>query len=606
MISKKTFRTLLVTLGLCLLAGCASTSGPRTTRARYSANQYLQMAVSATGNTKQAYLLRAANRFIDVRQVSLAQFVYNQTSNDLPPNLRLKKQLISAKLLMAYNQNDNALNALQAMNQDHSAWMREDKIEWHTIAAQANEKLGNVNASIAQRSAVIPLLPSDEQKSRLLSIWRTLENISTQRIRNLLAQATTPTVKGWLSLATITDQSNVTPQALSQQLQSWKAEYPGHPATALLPSNIRQLNNIPTNHPRRIALLLPLTGHYASAGNAIRNGFFAAYYNAKERGQATSEIIIVNTANKNIAAAYQEAVSKGANFIVGPLTKNNVANLAKATRISVPTLALNSPPSLTNRAISNLYQFGLSPIDEAKQAAMKAWDAHRHSALLIAPNNAWGQTIAKAFESTWQALGGQIVGKLAYSGQQKLSQEVRHLLNVDQASWNETVLKRVLRERLRYIPRRRKDADVIFMMATPGMARQIRPLLNYYYAGGIPVYSISNIYSGLPNAHRDRDLNGIRFPDMPWVLSGRMKPASLNAVRQHVKSIWPKSYALQPKLFALGVDAYDIIPKLNKMAVLPDLGTPAATGTLYLDKNHHIYRKLRWSKISGGLPHKFQ
>ena len=90
---------------------------------------------------------------------------------------------------------------------------------------------------------------------------------------------------------------------------------------------------------------------------------------------------------------------------------------------------------------------------------------------------------------------------------------------------------------------------------------------------------------------------------MPWVLSARMKPDTLNYIRQHARQIWPKSYASEPKLIALGVDAYDIIPKLNRMAMLPDLGTPAATGTLYLDRNQHIYRKLRWSKIINGVPY---
>ena len=120
------------------------------------------------------------------------------------------------------------------------------------------------------------------------------------------------------------------------------------------------------------------------------------------------------------------------------------------------------------------------------------------------------------------------------------------------------------------------------------------------------MYTISNVYAGHPNARRDHDLNGVNFPDMPWVLNGRMKPDSLNSIRERVKQVWPQSYASAPKLYALGVDAYDIIPKINKMAMLPDLGTPAATGTLYLDQNHHIYRKLKWSTISNGIPHRIQ
>ena len=594
---KKTFRTLLLIVAFGLLTGCASTSGPRATR--YSANQYLRMAANTTGNTKQAYLLQAANQLINEKKANQARSVLKQTADNLPTNLRLKKQLVSAKLLIAYRQNDAALSTLQSMNPDQPSWTRKDKIEWYRIAAQANENLGNINTSIQQRSDIIALLPNDEKKPELLAIWNHLQNINSSRIHDLLSQATTPTVKGWLSLVAITDQSTILPQQLSNELQRWKLEYGNHPAVALLPANMRQLKNMPSHQPQHIALLLPLTGPYAKAGNAIRNGFFSAYYHAKQQGQPISEVTIINTADKNISQAYQEAVSKGANFVVGPLIKSDIAKLVKSTRLSVPTLALNMVPGVSNR---NLYQFGLSPMDEARQAAIKAWDSHYYSTLVIAPKNNWGQSIVATFEKTWQSLGGQVVGKLAYTSQQNLSAEIRRLLNVDQATWNEVALKHVLRERLRYIPRRRKDTDMIFLVATPSMARQIRPLLRYFYAGNIPIYSISNVYTGQPNTHRDHDLNGIHFPDMPWVLSAIMKPDTLNSIRQHVRQIWPQSYASEPKLIALGVDAYDIIPKLNRMAMLPDLGTPAATGTLFLDRNQHIYRKLRWSKIRNGIP----
>ncbi|MCB1827044.1 MAG: penicillin-binding protein activator, partial [Coxiellaceae bacterium] len=321
MIFKKTFRTILVTLGLCLLAGCASnTSGPRTAKqSAYSANQYLQMANNAEGLAKQGYLLQAANQFINEQQLARAQDVYNQVSDTLPPNLRIKKQLISAELLMAYNQPANALTTLQSMNKDHASWTRRDQIEWYQLAARANQKLGNINASISQRSAIVALLPGDQQKAQLLTIWQTLENISAARIRSMLDQATNNDVKGWLSLAIITDRANSTPQILSQQLQHWKNEYPNHPASALLPANMRQLSMSSSNHPQHIALLLPMTGRYASAGKAIRNGFFAAYYNAKKQGKNTPEITVIDTGDKPITTAYQEAVSKGANFVVGPL-----------------------------------------------------------------------------------------------------------------------------------------------------------------------------------------------------------------------------------------------------------------------------------------------
>src|SRR5205823_5983563 len=79
--------------------------------------------------------------------------------------------------------------------------------------------------------------------------------------------------------------------------------------------------------------------------------------------------------------------------------------------------------------------------------------------------------------------------------------------------------------------KRRQDADMIFMIAPPEYARQIKPLLNYYYAGNLPIYATSHVYQGIPNAALDNDLNGIQFCDMPWTINqGLLVPGSLNGL----------------------------------------------------------------------------
>ena len=602
----------LTLIGCCLglLAGCASLShGTRgRPRSALSANDYLELAATTQGSAKQAYLLKAANRLIQDRQFPQAENILNRTQTNLPPNLKTEKQLIGARLLVAYRQNHDALTLLQSMNDDRSSWTRADQIEWYQLAAEAYANQGNIIASIQQRSQLAPLLSSKAvKKQNLLAIWQNLQAIRPSRINSLLSQASLSLVRGWLSLAQLTDRSNTSPEQLMQQLQQWHYQYPNHPATVLLPPSLRQLRNIPSIKPQHIVLLLPLKGRYAKAGDAIRNGFFAAYYYAKKQGGSTPTISIIDTANKNIVAAYQQALQKGADFIVGPLIKMNIATLARSTTLAVPTLALNTLPNNQNRSVTNLYQFGLSPLDEAAQAAEKAWKAHHNRALIIVPKNTWGQQITNAFAKEFQSLGGHIAGTMRYTDQRALSTEVRRLLNIDQARWREAALKNILREKIRFVPRRRKDIDMVFLVAQPSVARQIRPLLRFYYAGNIPIYATSTVYTGTPNPTRDHDLNGILFCDMPWVLKKNwLQPNSLNAIRQHVRQIWPDAYRHRPKLFALGVDAYEVIPKLNKMAALPQFGTRAATGILYLNKNHHIYRKLLWSQIISGTPRLIQ
>lgn len=354
--------------------------------------------------------------------------------------------------------------------------------------------------------------------------------------------------------------------------------------------------DVNVSRPTRIALLLPLGGgplkHYAKA---IQNGFFTAYYDEKNNGGSVPSISLVNTSGTNVVSAYQQAVAEGANFIVGPLTKAEVAALARQGNLSVPTLALNTLDN--NQRINNLYQFGLSPLDEAYQAADKAHQDQHQNALIIAPNSAWGKSVANVFIHRWQALGGKIVGQGYYTNQQSLMHDVSNLLQVKES-------KNARKEdrsgkRIKSVPTHRQDADVIFMVATPIYARQIRPLLRYYFAGNIPVYATSQIYSGRVNPEQNIDLNGVLFCDMPWVLSNAL-PASLAKIQQQVQAAWPDSYSSNAKLYALGVDAYRVTMNLNQMAAHPQSGFAGATGTLFLGQNLHVYRQLAWSRFVNG------
>ncbi|HRE30628.1 MAG TPA: penicillin-binding protein activator, partial [Candidatus Berkiella sp.] len=64
----------------------------------------------------------------------------------------------------------------------------------------------------------------------------------------------------------------------------------------------------------------------------------------------------------------------------------------------------------------------------------------------------------------------------------------------------------------------RQDVDVIVMAAPPAQARQLKPLFDFYYAEDVPVLATSSIYSGSQNPRSDRDVNGVVFCDMPWLL----------------------------------------------------------------------------------------
>ena len=587
---------------LLLLGGCVSTGsryGSINTQYPLSANEYMQLAITNQGIKKQEYLLSAVGRYLQDKNTSQAQQTLYQVQ-PITPEQHVQRELLQGNIFVNNKNYSQAIEILQRASATNGILSIQQQIDLHEMLASSYQEQGDLAASIRERSALTPLLNTEERQQNLATIWQSLQPIDLATLNNLSNAASTDTLRGWYSLVLLTKQSQ-TPTVLMQNLNLWRSQYPNHPADALLPRNLSDRirhSKLPDN----IALLLPLHGKYSGAGNAIKNGFFTAYYYQKKNSQYSPKVQVIDTSGKDIVEIYKNAISQGADFIVGPLTKTNI-DLISHQSISVPTLVLNSLPKNAPSTDDNLYLFGLSPTDEAMQAAQKAWSNHLSRAIVITPNTEWGNNISKTFISQWQSFGGTVVTHLNYTTQQQLSSQLQKVLNIDLANKQKQKLRAVLHEKLRYVTRRRKDFDFIFLAAQPAFARQIRPLLKFFYAGDIPVYAISTIYSGDPNPSRDHDLNGVVFCDLPWVLAGdALHPDYLNKLKQNIQDIWGSNYKRHTKLYALGIDAFNLVSKLDQMKALPQFGMPAATGELYLNSENHIYRKLPWAQFKGGKP----
>jgi len=355
------------------------------------------------------------------------------------------------------------------------------------------------------------------------------------------------------------------------------------------------------NTPQRIALMLPLTGPLAQQGQAIRNGFFAAYYQAKANGIAPN-VTVMDTNQTDINKLYDEAKRSGIELVVGPLQKIDIEKLISRQRLAIPILALNTIPA-TDR-ISNLYQFGLTPDDAAVQAAQKIYADSHQRILLIAPSNEWGTRIQTVFEPAFTKLGGKIIASVQYESRAELAGKIREMLALDKSAQRATALKWILKEKVRFTPYRRNDFDAIFVVATPTMGREILPLLRFYYVNNdVPIYSIAEIYTGSSNPQADHDLNGIVFDDMPWLFdSVKNMNSQIATIRTTCKTSWPDSFRLYPRFYALGADAFQLIFQLNQLATSKEYAVEGATGLLSVQANGQIFRKLIWARFTAGQP----
>src|ERR1019366_6157757 len=166
-----------------------------------------------------------------------------------------------------------------------------------------------------------------------------------------------PTVRGWLELGAIATQARGASLTAESDAARWRAEYPNHPALEVL-SQALPSPLPPTVIGTRIALLLPLTGPAAGQASTVRDGFLSAYYLLPAASRP--ELRPYDTGALPGPEAIAQARAAGSSFVVGPLTREDVAAVAATGAQSIPVLALNFLPP--DRAAPNgLYQFALSP-----------------------------------------------------------------------------------------------------------------------------------------------------------------------------------------------------------------------------------------------------
>jgi len=356
--------------------------------------------------------------------------------------------------------------------------------------------------------------------------------------------------------------------------------------------------------PQVIALLLPFNEQYRQISHAIREGFLAAWYEAPPDRPL---IRIYDSSAGDIRQVYQTAVHEGAEFVVGPLEKSTVAVLIQEGNLPVRTLVLNQTDNKGAEPAGNtlapvippIFQFGLLPEEEARIAAERAWFDGHAQALIITPDTAWGERIFNTFNAQFNQLGGRIVEHVkvpANTGDYSLP--VKQILNIDLSEQRARDLTSLLGRKLYTEPRRRQDADFIFMAAEPVMARQLMPQLQFYRADDIPVYSISSVYSGIFSPQADSDINNIMFADMPWIVDPGHEYSPL---QQTLNRNWKQNDSSYRRLYAFGIDAYRIIPHLARLLLQNDR-YEGETGSLTVAPDGRIQRKLVWTKFENGTP----
>ena len=450
----------------------------------------------------------------------------------------------------------------------------------------------------------------DPDSAEALGILQQLESVPGSR---LALEAQQPTRLGqWCALALHLRQTLLERREPLAAASEWQALNPLHPVNEQQYLELAWQYGQRFTPPERIAVLLPTSGSLAAAGNAIRDGLVSAWLDHPARSELT--FLPVGDDPLSALEAYREAERAGFPWVIGPLRREAVNLVAEQPGASVPGLLLNwpdsaaeptaipgmslaapeaSPPASRGMVETDFYSLSLSQEAEARAVAEHMLARGHSQAILLLVDNAWGERTEAAFMDAYLAGGGEIVSLERFSAREAdHSGKLTRLLQIQDGRERRRRLQSLLNLPLEFEDSRRDDFGAFFLAADPALGRQLKPQLRFFDAGDKPVFAMSRVYSGEPDPSKDGDLNGIVIPTTRWMLNGRDQESSLSSLRNGAFT----------SLYALGRDAWDILPWLDLMSRNPEFAYPGAVGDLRLEASGRVLRQPAWAVFQRGEP----
>ncbi|MBU6247264.1 MAG: penicillin-binding protein activator [Xanthomonadaceae bacterium] len=527
-----------------------------------AAQAYLALAADSPARA-DSYRLRAAESYRQEGELDkAADLVGNIHRDRLSANEPVRLDLLQAEIALHHN---DPQTALKLTTQPTLRVPQDLQLRLLEMRARAYDAIGDHWTAARTRAQMDDALSGLDRAQNQREVLAQLGKLSVAELQQRASAMTrNDRMLPWIN------------ESLSQRGITVASPTPalGQPVGTMMPgadANVREGYRMPA----RIALLLPDSPELASAASSVREGFFAAYADASRTHAPRAEVRVYGSDGSAAGAlkAYRQAVSDGAELVVGPLTRAAVTAVATQPNLPVPVLALNhaddnTPPS------ASVTEFGLLPETEGAQAADHLIERGLRSAYVIVSSQDFAQRAAAAFKAELVARGGQVVTQATLAaGAINFTQTI--------AGMN--------------MPAAQADT-AIFISMRPEQARLLLPQLRVAHIT-LPVFGTSHIYGGTDDAGDDRDLEGVEFCDAPWLFDAQpgLPPHA------GIAALLPAARGSAARLFAFGMDAWNLTPYLGWLRDHPGSYLPGATGQLAADPFGHVRRVLVWAKFTDGV-----
>lgn len=441
------------------------------------------------------------------------------------------------------------------------------------LSSFAHQGLGDFNSAI---NALIEREGSLVGAARIETtryIWQVINALPIESRRMMIDSSPYPLVRNRVEQSLGTQVGNAT--AAPQQFTQWRDESEGIAAQSII-------SDWNATSPRRIAVLLPLSSRFNKAAKAVLDGINHQHQQNLSAYRPELQVYDIGENSYQAAQYYSSAIQSGADFVIGPLGKDYANQVNGYGGGRTPTLLLGGDTQLAG----GMSRFSMGPEMEGQRVAERAWkDGHLSVALLV-PEDANSQRSVNAFTQRWLSFGGKISKVITYSPKQyDHSIELKQLFNINQSRYRHSRISAVLGFKPKFSPYLRSDIDFVFMIANNTTGRLVRPQINFFSGGRVPVYATSSVFNGVQDPVNNVDLDNTRFPVMPWVL----------------KSANVAPYAGQLNmLFAMGSDAYTLAGNYQRLRRDVNAALNGNTGQVSINAYGEAIYQPVWARFRQG------
>lgn len=526
-----------------------------------SSEFYINKAEQTDKETQQSYRLLAIRKLLDENKVVEAQNTMAEVNRlELNEQQQIEYQLLSAQLFALQKNETQAGALLQQLAIKPLSGSQQLRV-YRTQAQLAENH--NDTVEIVRARALMDRYLSDNRSRQENNdkIWATLRNANRGMLEQAQAKAGEIGLDGWLALAVAYNNNVSNPAQLPQVIENWKKLYPNHSAAQLLPTELQNITHFQQTQLNGVALLLPLTGEAKILGEIIKRGFDDA------KGDDTTAVQLLDTDSATVSDLVSQAKQQGAQTIIGPLLKPRVAELIQSPEIqNLNVLALNATPNA--RAIAKVCYYGLSPEAEARSAAERLHKDGIRSAIVVAPQDDFGQRSADAFAQRWRQLTNRDTDIRYYH--QPLD-AIDSLNNVGAT----------------------EHSGLYLLGTAPQLAEMKQGLDNSPLAGKFPLYTSSR--SNSPNNGPDFRLTmeGVKFSEIPLLADAESE------LYKKAESLAESDFSMM-RLYAMGSDSWSIANKFNELRQIAGYKVSGLTGVLSAGTNCNIEREMTWLQYQNG------